>query len=334
MSFSIQWPVMPKLGPVDIHGVGNQDYSTGFHVQYMGPKGRVTLYVNHYLTDDLQLAFMHREDGQYRHSTGFRVDGDALEAELAVRKFVASDGNVVRPAGKHTTNPDIWDSYRGAATAGMRANEDAIKELRRYVKVWGGHARAAQECAFGMTPLEIAEQMLQAREKRQEALQGVLDTLGTLNFRTTPSQVLREAVARPELKTDFPNFTVNDILPPSEVIRAKMESEGTGRAIFASAGNQISHLISAEPLYLGLRLPQQDPFKSPEALQPGDISGDDLLIVSGGAILETQILAMKAFQAIRTNPSIVILTPNGNLTGRLTDFTPEMLARPTIGPKI
>lgn len=332
MSFSIKWPVMPKLGAVSIHSVGNQNFRTGFDVQYDGPKGRVTLYVNHYLTDDMRLTFMHRENGQYRYSPGFRIEGDAYEAEQAIRQFVEADGKIKRTDCEHTTGPDVWGSYWGAATVAMRSNSEALEQLQSGQKFLQNDKRNRAIIGFGLAFKEMAEAEMEGRNARQKELQGVLDALKGLS--RAPTQEVIAAVERPDLKEEIIGFDISPIKPSDQVVKEFYAEEGEGRILFAQTWNHRNHRLYGEGLSLSLMSPEPDPFKWGENVKPADVTDHDLLISRAGATLNFLQRDMAYYQAIYANPRMVILSPNGNIEGRVKDFTPEMFAAPQNAPAI
>jgi hypothetical protein len=334
MSFSNDWPTMPKLGPVNIHSVGNQNYSTGFSIRYTGLKDRpVTLYVNHHLTDDLQLAFMHREDNQYRY-TPARLDGDAFEAERAVRQFMEVDAYIERKPGKVTTKPNIWSNYFGAATVAIEGNHEAIDQLKNFLNTFGSRPRADNEAGFGLNFRELAEKEIAIREARLDALNGVFRTLQKLDSRTTSTSDIINAIVRPDLKFELEGFSMHEILPPSEVENRLSERGFSGRVINAGTWNHRNSRLYAEGLSLSLYIPNKDPFKQAEIVKPVDVTDDDILIFKGPAVAQVMERDMSCFKIIAKNPRLLILNPNGNTEGRVANFTPAAFDSHVAGMKI
>jgi hypothetical protein len=335
MNFSNQWPTMPKIGTVDIHSVGNQNYGTGFSVDYQGPRGRITLYVNHYLTDDLNLEFMHRENNQYNIGKGFRIAGDSGEAEQAIRQYVESDGVVERTGKIYVSRPDIWHSYYGAATVESRDNKQALGQLLHFLQHWTNSPRIDAEAGFGLTFRNLAEREIAIREARQEALDGVFAALNEIGGRST-SKAVRESIVRPELKTELNGFTIKPVAPIENLLIPGARTDDGGRYLTATASGRYDSRVHGEPLSIYIDYPSTGElyFKRSESVPPADVTDSDLLVVRGSSILQTMERDMTAFQAIKSNPQIVILSPNGNIEGRLSEFTPAMFAQPAATLKI
>lgn len=318
MSYSTNWPEMPNIGPVSIHSVGNQNYQSGFDVQYAGPKGRVTVFVDNFLSADLQLIFSHRR------SPFSPRPKHVVEAEQAVRMFVEADGKIAKRAGQHVTDPGIRSCFHGAATMEMKENDGCIKLLKAFIQSNGDKPKVQDDAGFGVSFAELARQELELREARQSALQGVFDTLKALGGQKLSSADVCAAVRRSELKVEISSFDLGPVTNPREVETEFLAKATGGKCVEALTRGVWQNMRNGEPLSLTLMTLGRDPVGIEE------ITDSDMLVFQGPSDLRIMQRDMVAFQAIKTNPRMTIVGPNGTFVGRVADFTPSMFDGPAV----
>jgi hypothetical protein len=276
----------------------------------MGRRHVNTLYVDTYLTDDFRIGVMFRGRGTHPFfDPAVHLPHDALDAEEACRRHVES-------------NPDAM-LFHVLGAAGI--------ELDMHLREMGGlEARLARSEREGTAKTETSwgetRGDLLARERAvlAERVEGLRDAIsqcrewsGHAGRHEAFSSVLAR-IERPDRRLAVPGMDIDPVSPIAEIVEGLRNSRTAGRVLVTEL-----HHLGHQPLALrDLTSIPRDAWTRNEVAHE-DVEHDDVIVTSAQSPVRLQLERIgRNAREIAANPSILVVTPSGTVSGRSAQLAP------------
>lgn len=319
MGYSIKWPLMPSIGAVDLHSVGNQNFTTGFSIDYDGPRGRVTVYTKCWLTEGMRLTTMFDNYGTIpRFTSKFHLAGDAGDAEEAVKLFLANNSK------------QLVSYFIGAANNEFRVQQETRSHLLYSRYMLTNYGQPDFEMSDGVTRIQALEDELTLREARVAALEEFIEKAADYSRKSDVSEF------------DFlKSLAVNEVdIPDGAVLMSVKCERAVASEVWAKSPDCKAILVKlgfdhyrkrdySETVSFKRIEEDSEPFMHTDtSVQVADIRDEDCLILrSLPSISVIQGRLQRALATVETNPDVVIVSPSGNLCFKAKDLIAEMSVR-------